>query len=322
MSDNATQIREAKNTIEVEGWLKEVALSEENDTIRGHITISTGDNEEHRISVFENKYAKKDEKKENITSAYKGLKTIMETSVSIASLLAAGANLDFAKEQAWKVACTGNTAKLSRNEFYDPTGSLVSRPTLVGRYFRQVTPDKFNPRAIFNVECFFTALQDETDRDGVKTGRVKVEVLIPTFGGRVMPFSFVADDDVGEYLMDNYEINKTGRVHGDIIGTVISEAIQHPGFGTPRVEVKNTKIQEFKITGGDESQYSEEDNRSYTIEQIKAAIDVRENTYLPSLLAKSQNKGKGQITNNSRPVQNGFSASRANAPTTTPTFTF
>ena len=59
MAEN-TQLRVAEQRIVVEGYLKEMKLRDENDFIRGSVVITTGNQDEHTISVTESKYAKSD----------------------------------------------------------------------------------------------------------------------------------------------------------------------------------------------------------------------------------------------------------------------
>jgi hypothetical protein len=47
------------------------------------------------------------------------------------------------------------------------------------------------------------------------------------------------------------------------------------------------------VTGGEEFQYDEDDDKTFSTAQIKAAWAVRESETLPALLKKSQDKNKG-----------------------------
>ena len=69
MAENA-QLRQAEQRIVVEGYLKEIKLRDENDFIRGSVIITTGNQDEHTISVTESKYARDDSKKEHPKAAY------------------------------------------------------------------------------------------------------------------------------------------------------------------------------------------------------------------------------------------------------------
>lgn len=280
-----TQIRQADNKVNLEGVLKELQLEEKNEVINGNVIIQTGENEAHTVSVYANKLTKSGTE----NRAFKGLQTVMREFVSIASLMKEGKTYEEAVDQATKVR-VGN-ASLGRNEFYT-NGEFVSNPQISGNFFNRVEKD-FNPRAEFEIECFFEKIRKEIKNDE-ETGRVIVDAIVPLYGGKVVPMQFVAtDEETAEYIEMHYEKNRTGHIWGDIVNTAERKTLKKSGFGKDREDVKVNFTRELVITGGDPDQYDEDSPNAFTVEQIKAALNVRETETLPELLKKSQDKSKG-----------------------------
>jgi len=284
------EIREALNEVFIEGILKEknletTVVKTENgnqDVIRGEVVITTGKNAEHRIRIYANKLTK--EKKDN--PVYKGLVTVMEEYVSIADALKNGQTED----QATKVRIT--KGKLSLNEYYTPTGELRSFPAVNTNFLNRVDETKgYNPKAEFTVEMFFKAIKKEV-KDNEETGRVIVDGIIPMYGGAVIPISFVVvDEDTINYLETNYEIGKTGKIWGEIINTVeITKQIEK-GFGKSKEKIITNILHELIITGGEEEQYDEDDEKSYSVDLIKKALTERD-IYLDELKNKIKKDDK------------------------------
>ena len=103
MAEN-TQLRAAEQRIVVEGYLKEMKLRDENDFIRGSVVITTGNQDEHTISVTESKYAKSDVNKEKPKAAYLRLQDFMSNAVSMGALMSQGMDAESTMQQAWKVS--------------------------------------------------------------------------------------------------------------------------------------------------------------------------------------------------------------------------
>ena len=328
MAEN-TQLRAAEQRIVVEGYLKEMKLRDENDFIRGSVVITTGNQDEHTISVTESKYAKSDVNKEKPKAAYLRLQDFMSNAVSMGALMSQGMDAESAMQQAWKVSCRGYNARLGRNEYYLPNGEFISREAIFGRGFNQVTSDRFSPRAEFNVECFFDSIRPKLNRDGStdESSAVVVKTYIPQWGGTVIPFTFVAYDEAGEHILNNYSEKATGRICGEIINTVREVEVAHKGFGTT-YEPQATYVHEFRINGGDPNVYPEGSPKSFPIELIREAIATRENDYLPSLKAKAQERAKnGASAASGAARRSGFAAATTTASHNmnvepTPKFTF
>lgn len=289
------EIREALNEVFIEGVLKEKNLelatvftdSGKQEVIRGEVVIATDDKSEHRVRIYANKLTK--EKKDS--TVYKGLVTVNEEYVSVADALKNGLTVDAAT----KVRIT--KGKLGLNEYYTPTGELRSFPQVSTNFINRVDETKgYNPRAEFSVEMFFKSIKREV-KNGEETGRLLVEGIIPMYGGAVVPITFVVDDaDAVDYLETNYEAGKTGKIWGELINTVEITKKEEKGFGKAKEKVITNVLHELVITGGEEEQYDEDDEKSYSVDIIKKAMAERD-IYLDDLKKKAKkNEGNKSTT--------------------------
>jgi hypothetical protein len=286
VTNKKTQIRQADNSVKIEGIVREINLEEKDDVISGDVIISTGGNSEHAVSVYISRLTKA-----NIENrAYKGIKTVMKDYASIASLLKEGKTLEEAASLATKVRI--GSGSLGRNEFY-ANDELVSRPRISSNFFNRIEDDSFEPKAEFEVECYFEKIRKEI-KNNEETGRLIIEAILPVYGGLVVPMEFIAADDIADYMEQNYEAKKTGRIWGDIVNIAERILTKKSGFGKDKEDIKTNFTREFVITGGEEETYDEDSEKAYTIDQIKEAWKVRETESLPRLLQKSKENGKAK----------------------------
>lgn len=297
----STQIRQADNSVEVEGILKEVNLEQRTtangNIISGRVTILAGPNTEISVEAFASEYTR--ENKPN--SAYRGLRTVMEEYQSIAALLKAGATNTDAQAQATRVRL-GSRASLARREYYASNGELVSNIQVSSNYFNRVEPELCTPHATFDVEVYFDKIRPEFKGDE-ETGRLLVDAILPVYNGQVVPVQLVAEGETADYIRDNFPPKSTAEVWGDISFTVQRTETRKSGFGAVKTKVETTYKRELVITGGKGEPYDPEDPRAFKPEAIQAAWQIRETETLPALLQKSKEKAKS-----SPPKAPGFTA--------------
>jgi hypothetical protein len=294
------ELREAVNEVFIEGTLKEKTLElttievqdpnggkKKADVIRGELVIATTENSEHRVRVFANKLTK--EGKDN--SVYKGLKTVMDEYVSIAEALKGGQTV----EAADKIRIT--KGKLGLNDYYTPGGELRSFPVINTNFVNRVKDtDTYNPRAEFSLEVYFENIAPEI-KDNEETGRLNLKVIVPVYGGEVIPLTLIAaDEDVVNYIQTNYEKGKTGKVWGELINSVKITKTVEQGFGKAKEKIVTNITNELIVTGGEEEQYDEDNEKSYTTDLIKKAMAERD-IKLDKLL-KNSKKDSGKSSGN------------------------
>ncbi|MGM7720647.1 hypothetical protein [Metabacillus sp. Hm71] len=278
MSENQTVLREAENKVIIEGTLLEKRLEEKEfngqngkrNAITGELDIETAENEVHTVRVFS--FEKKADGSDN--GIFKGLKTVDNEYKSVA---------DNGREEADKVRIT--QGQIGLNEYYGQDGMLRSFPQISANFINRVQAgEEFEPKAEFEVEAFIKSVSPEVKNEE-ETGRVKVEAIIPAYGGKVLPFSLMAPVEAAEYIEDNYEPGSTAKIYGDIINFKEKKIVlEDVAFGKPKEKVTYNTVREYLITGGSEP-YEEENNKAYDVELIKKALTERE-IYLAELKAK------------------------------------
>lgn len=268
-------LRQAENRVVIEGTLVEKRLEEKanrdgKEFIAGELDIETKENEVHTVRVFSNKY--KQDGSEN--GIFKGLKTVEEEYKSVAS---------HGREEADRVRIT--QGQIGVNDYYGQDGMLRSFPQLSTNFVNRLNPtDEFNPRAEFEVEAFVKAVIPEIKNED-ETGRVKLQGIIPVYGGKVIPFEFLVTEEGSDYVDSNYEAGNTVKVYGDIVNFKEKKVVvEEVAFGKPKEKITYNTVREYLITGGGEP-YEEDNAKAYTVETIKQAMVERE-TYLAELKAK------------------------------------
>jgi len=273
MSENQTILREAENKVVLEGTLLEVRHNEwkSGNGLNIELDIEVAENEVHTITGM-SQYKKKDGSENGIA---KGYQTVINEYKSVAS---------HGREEADKVRIT--QGRIGLNEYYGQDGMLRSFPQLSTNFVNRVqTGEEFNPRAEYEVEVFIKSVVPEVKNEE-ETGRVKVNAIIPAYGGKVLPFSFMAPVEAAEYIEDNYEAGSTVKVYGDIVNFKEKKVIlEEVAFGKPKEKVTYNTVREYLITGGSEP-YDEENAKAYSVEVIKKAMTERE-VYLEELKNRS-----------------------------------
>jgi hypothetical protein len=270
-------LREADNQVVIEGTLLEVRHSEWNskEGLNIELDIEVAENEVHTVHGM-TRYKKKDGSDNAIA---KGYQTIVNEYLTVAK---------HGRDQADKVRVT--QGKIGVNEYYGQDKQLKTFPQINTNFVNRVgAGDVFNPRAEFEVEVFVKSVVPEMKNDD-ETGRVKVNAIIPVFGGKVIPFEFMVSAEGAEFVSDNYEVGCTTRVYGDIVNfKEVKETEVAVAFGRPQKKITTKTVREYLITGGTDP-YEEENVNVFTIESIQQAMVERE-AYLQELQNRqSQNK--------------------------------
>lgn len=292
-------LREALNTVSLEGVLKEMALEERTSArgeyISGYVIIKTGPNSEHRVDSFANRYTKNNEE----SKSFLNLKSAIDNFRSIASLMKNGMTAADAEANATKVHVSGASLRLS--EYYSRDGALVSEPRINSNFLSMVRDESVFKMAepSFNMEIYVESIRPEfkagTDEE---TGRLILNAYVPSFGGRIMPMTFTTTKEAGAYIGSHYEPYRTTRIFGQIVNTVMTTETRVAGFLGDEVNTTTTRVRELLITNGDPEMYDEEDVKAYKKEAIQAAMAVRVNEYLPELRRKQEERAKNAVSGN------------------------
>ena len=263
-------MKQATNVVNVAGVLNEIDLTEAQDRngkdyIRGKVYFlvdqTYGGKEEHeelQIDVFA--YKKTSSGKDN--PAYKSAKDLMENAVSVAAC----GSVDGA--DSYRVG----GARITSNSFTTQDGRNVTYYPMQASFFNKINGD-YTPDASFETEIFITNMKEETDREGMPTGRLVLNGAIVGYNDRIDVVPFVVEDPKAvAHISNNWGVGDTVRIYGKARSTVeiVTKAANEDMFGeAPMREYRNTR-KEYVVTSGSSVPYDIE--MAYSEEDINAAM--------------------------------------------------
>ena len=286
-------LKQAENSVKIEGILSEIDLKTGTSTKNGKTTeyiggsikvrvtqVLNGENVDLDIPVF--MFSNKLKNDGNPNPAYASIERVMNEYVSIAA-----GGIDAAD----RVRITN--ANIRMNEYYGQGGQLNSSPRINASFVTKVTDlTKFNPEATFSAVFMIAAMGHETDKDGVqKENRFKIRGILPQYGGKVDVVDFYATTPSVISAVSSYWSEKdTVKVIGKLNFTsVVEEKMVEVDFGEPRMERRTVSVSELIITGGtqtpldgdfafDEDEINEalKERQAYLAEQKEKAAKAKD----------------------------------------------
>ena len=172
-------------------------------------------------------------------------------------------------DNASNVRLTGAT--LQENNFVSRTGQLINGWQIRGSFINEA---KVAPVASFVTDIYIMAKEDEVDRDGEPTGRLKIKGGIVQYGGKLDVVDFIVEaPDTVEYIQRNWEENGTVTVKGRIRVLSQEEEVQSSGWGEDVPDTTTRFVRELIITTGDDT--CKEEDLSYDPVEIRKAFNER-----------------------------------------------
>jgi len=172
-------------------------------------------------------------------------------------------------ENASHVRLTGAT--LQENNFVSRTGNLISGWQIRGSFINEA---KVSDVASFVTDIFIMSMDDEVDREGETTGRLKIKGGIVQYGGKLDVVDFIVEaPDTVEYISRNWEVNGTVTVKGRIRVLSQEEEVQASGWGEDVPDTTTRFVRELIITTGDDE--CKEEDFAYDPVDIKKAFNER-----------------------------------------------
>ena len=169
-------------------------------------------------------------------------------------------------ENASHVRLTGAT--LQENNFVSRNGQLISGWQIRGSFINEA---KVSDVASFITDIFIMSMDDEVDRSGETTGRLKIKGGIVQYGGKLDVVDFIVEEpDTVEYISRNWEVNGTITVRGRIRVLTQEEEVQSGGWGEDVPDTTTKFVRELIITKGDDE--CKEEDLSYDPVEIKKAF--------------------------------------------------
>ena len=299
-------LKQAENSVKIEGILSEIDLKTGTSTKNGKTTEYIGGSIKVRVTQILNgkdvdldipvfMFSNKLKNDGNPNPAYASIERVMNEYVSIAA-----GGIDAAD----RVRITN--ANIRMNEYYGQGGQLNSYPRINASFVTKVTDlSKFNPEASFSAVFMIAAMGYETDKDGVqKENRFKIRGILPQYGGKVDVVDFYATTPGVISAVSSYWSEKdTVKVNGKLNFTsVVEEKMVEVDFGEPRMESRTVSVSELIITGG--TQTPLDGDFAFDEDEINEALKERQ-----AYLAEQKEKAaKAKDTKKAAaPAKKGFS---------------
>lgn len=297
-------MRQAENKVFIEGILSEIDIVErtytkdsvQNNALAGQIKVRVEQKIngvdkilEIPVHVFVNEMTKKGTK----NPAYESIDTVRREFISIAS----GAGV----EGADRIRISG--ASIQMNEYWADENRLSSYPRINASFVQRVKRDEFTPKAQFSTELVVSKMVNEVDKDGVETGRLKVEGILPQYGGRVDVVPFIAENpNVVDAISQYWQPKDTVKVSGKLnFSSTVEIYTEEQGFGEPIEKKRTINVSELVITGGSQSPL--EGDFAFNEEEIKNALAERK-----ARLENRKAKELARSSSRTAPAQSGFAS--------------
>lgn len=298
-------MRQAENKVFIEGILSEIDIVErtytskdgaQNNALAGQIKVRVEQKIngvdkilEIPVHVFVNEMTKKGTK----NPAYESIDTVRREFISIAS----GAGV----EGADRIRISG--ASIQMNEYWADENRLSSYPRINASFVQRVKRDEFTPKAQFSTELVVSKMVNEVDKDGVETGRLKIEGILPQYGERVDVVPFIAEnpnvvDAISQYWQPKDTVKASGKLN---FSSTVEIYTEEQGFGEPIEKKRTINVSELVITGG--SQTPLEGDFAFNEEEIKNALAERK-----ARLEARKAKELARSSSRTAPAQSGFAS--------------
>lgn len=285
-------LRQAKNSVRIEGLLSEINLKYGSyvkngttvETIGGDIKVLVhqeinGEPNDLIIPVY--MFSPKLTNKGAPNPAYESIEKVLKEFVSIAAAGQSGAD---------KIRITNGTIRM--NEYYNQQGQLVSFPRVNASFVQKATGE-FRPEASWALEFAVSSLDFVTDSEGIELDpkKLRIKVIVPQYGGKVDTMElFATNPRVIDAITSYWENGKTYTAKGRLNFTsTTEEVIEELDFGEPDVRTKTVSVSELIVTKG--TQAPLEDDMAFEPADLSAALKEHK-AYLETLKDKTSQKPK------------------------------
>lgn len=273
-------LRDAENRFDVVGILAEKKLEVKTfangEAIVGDLVVKTGETSFIKLKVFTSRMTKAGVE----SKSFVAFSTVMNEYKSIAET----GN----EETADKVTAFGKITE--GKPFLNQQGEVVvSKSNQVSFISRITDMAKYQPKASWQGEVFVQGYKSELkkeDEDLVETGRKLMQVVVPTYGGKVFPMELVLVDIDNngciEFFEENVKRNSTVKVYCDLVNTTekVVQGATSGGFGRKEPQVFTKTINEKVVVGADDVypdyEEGEETQKAYDPQAITQALAIRE----------------------------------------------
>ena len=164
-------------------------------------------------------------------------------------------------------------ANIRENNFVSRSGQLINGWQINTSFLNE---GKTSDIASFNMDIFIMDMHEETDREGVPTGRLVIKGAVVQYQGKLDVIEFIVEDnDAVNYISRNWEENQTVNVGGRIRFTSQEEkrSASESSWGEELPETSTRMVRELIITRGSDEPFDED--FAYDAAEIKKAFNER-----------------------------------------------
>lgn len=184
------------------------------------------------------------------------------------------------------VRLTGST--LRENAFVTRSGQLINGWQINGSFVGTTTQMDV---ATFAIDAFIMDMHEETDREGMPTGRTIIKGGVVQYGGKLDVIEFIAENpEVVNYIDRNWSVNDTVEIRGRIRVTSVEEKTSgaNSSWGEDIPDTTTRHVRELIITSGSNTPKDEE--YAYDPAEIKKAFNIRK-ANIEQMMVDAKNNG-------------------------------
>lgn len=268
-------LRQAENTVKIEGILSEIDLQPKTfkrngkdvEAIGGSITVKVTqkiNDQEKELMIPVYMFAAKLTNAGKPNPAYESIKTVKDSFNSIAST--------GSEEAADRIRITRGQIRM--NEWYAADGHLNSFPRVNASFVTRIAKNECKPEATFIMQFAVGNAAEEIKNDE-PTGRYKITALLPQYGGKVDVIPLYAEADgvisaISTYWGTGDTVRANGRLDFSSTTEVTYEEVD---FGEPVEKVRTINKSDLIITGGSQEPF--EGEFAYAKDELDAALAER-----------------------------------------------
>lgn len=175
---------------------------------------------------------------------------------------------------ATKILITNGT--LTENIYSIDGDKVFCTPKFTTSFVNSVSNiSNYNPEATFTVDAVVGQIDDEVDKEGVPTGRLKIKGMVGRYNGTMDTFDFYAENpNAITYIRSYWKVGDTVEISGKIRYNVKAEKIEIPTrFGEPQFKTRTTVCRELVITADCSDALTDE--QKFTEQEIKDGLAKR-----------------------------------------------
>lgn len=191
------------------------------------------------------------------------------------------------------------SAKISENLWIDKNDAERSDFQINGNFMNK-KPNGAKEGATFSIVGYLFKMDEENDKNGEPTGRIKLTVGVVGWNGRMNKIEMYAEGAVKEHIEVNWQLKDTVLLTGRINMVHKTETYtEKVGFGEPVEKTRSIFKKELIVTGGSETGFEEED--SYDEDSIRRSCTDRLNR-----IEELRNKAKEKAKKPAKAVSNDY----------------